>query len=136
MSVSLWVGNKPFEIGSVSFLKSLFSTVYIKLEGQNWGKLFPTIMNEFYTGELDYKRCDKAVEEIMKIREMLREFQPDQIVWDFENLEVKPPWGENINPSITSLANYFWTSDGKDLFDVLISAFSEAKTNKRKIFLK
>jgi hypothetical protein len=87
MSVSLWVGNKPFEIGSVSFLKSLFSTVYIKLEGQNWGKLFPTIMNEFYTGELDYKRCDKAVEEIMKIREMLREFQPDQIVWDFENLE-------------------------------------------------
>jgi hypothetical protein len=85
---------------------------------------------------LNYQKCDKAIEEIMKIREMLKNFSPDQIVWDFEDLKAKPPWGDEISNSITSLSNYFCTSDGKDLFDVLLSAFREARRKKRKVIIQ
>jgi 2,3-bisphosphoglycerate-dependent phosphoglycerate mutase len=136
MSLSLWIEKKSYEVGSASFLKSFFSTIFVRLENNDWGKLFPIIMNEFYIGELNYQKCDKAIEEIMKIREMFKNFSPDQIVWDFEDLKAKPPWGDEISNSITSLSNYFCTSDGKDLFDVLLSAFREARRKKRKVIIQ
>lgn len=136
MSLSLWIEEKSYTIGSSSFLKSFFSTIFIRLENKDWGKLFPVIMNEFYMGELNYKRCDMAIEEVLKIREMFKNFSHDQIVWDFEDINAKPPWGNDISNSITSLSNYFWTSDGKDLFDVLLSVFKEAKSKKRKVIIQ
>jgi hypothetical protein len=37
-----------------------------------------------------------------------------------------PPWGDDIGEEITSLAHYFVTSDGRDLFEVLFAALAEA----------
>jgi 2,3-bisphosphoglycerate-dependent phosphoglycerate mutase len=44
------------------------------------------------------------------------------VVWDFEQRNVRPPWGDNISPTITSLADYFVTSDGRDLLAVIEEA--------------
>ncbi len=136
MSISLWISNRSYEIGKNSFFWSFFSTVYIKLEKDNWGSLFPVIMNEFYSGNLSYKRCNKAIEELKRIREMLKAYPPEQIVWDAENLNTRPPWGGDISTSITSLSNYFLTSSGNDLFDVILNAFEEALKKRNDVIIK
>lgn len=126
MSVSVWVGEQRFEIGDSAFLKAFFSTVFVRLENEDWGRLYPTIMRDLYGGRLSHLQADVAARELDSIRERLAAFSPGQVVWDFEHLEAKPPWGTQISPHISSLSNYFVTSDGKDLLDVLARAFSEA----------
>jgi hypothetical protein len=75
--------------------------------------------------------CDRAINELVDIRRRLADFSPDQVVWDFEDRSARPPWGDQISPNITSLANYFWTADGKDLIDVLLAAFGECKEKRK-----
>ncbi len=48
--------------------------------------------------------------------------RPTESSGDNEDLQAKPPWGTNISPEITDLSNYFVTSDGRDLFEVLSEA--------------
>jgi len=135
MSLFVSVGNRRFEIGSASFLKAWFSTIYIRLEHGNWGSRFPLIMKGFYSGSLPLTHAAEAKKELLTIRDELSEFLPNQIVWDFEDLNTAPPWGNRISPAITSLGNYFVTSDGKDLFDVLLLAFEESAKNQRDIII-
>jgi 2,3-bisphosphoglycerate-dependent phosphoglycerate mutase len=47
-------------------------------------------------------------------------------VWDVEDRSKRPPWGDDISPDITSLANYFVTDDGRDLFEVFDEAVGYA----------
>ncbi|WAH38665.1 Imm70 family immunity protein [Alicyclobacillus dauci] len=42
----------------------------------------------------------------------------------------KQPWGTDITAEITSLSNYFVTSDGRDLFEVLFLALMIDLTRK------
>ena len=56
----------------------------------------------------------------MEAREKLKNYSPYEVIWDIENIEEKPPWGNDISPSITNLSNYFITSTGRDLFEVLL----------------
>ena len=130
MSVSVWVGNSFYPIGAASFLKSFFSTLYVRLERERWGSLFPVIMREFYSGKMSHERAEAAIAELQTIRDLLASLSPDDLVWDFENRDAFPPGGD-ISPEVTSLANAFVTSDGKDLFEQLLRAFNEAKKKKK-----
>ncbi len=136
MSLSLWTGEKRFEVGSPSFLKSFFSTVFVRLEGENWGSRYPIVMNELYSGRLSHPQAGAAESELGAIREGLASFAPKDVVWDFENRVAKPPWGDAINPEIRSLADYFVTSDGKDLIDVLREASREAIRVKKDVEIR
>ena len=49
----------------------------------------------------------------------MRRFSVDKVVWDIEDLGKRPPWGDDISPDITNLSNYFVTSEGEDLIEVL-----------------
>ena len=135
MGLAIWVGETAFPIGSPSFFKSFFSTVYARLE-KEWGSQYPVLMNELYSGSVTHQHCDRAIEELVDIRRRLAELPPDQVVWDFENLSSAPPWGNRISLTITSLANYFWTADGKDLIDVLMEAFSQCKDKKKDVVIR
>jgi hypothetical protein len=75
------VGDKRFEIGTSSFLKAWFSTIYIRLEKEDWGSVFPTIMREFYGGSLPYARAAQAAKELEIIKQQLAGFRPDEVVW-------------------------------------------------------
>jgi len=136
MGVAFWVEAKSYEIGTASFLKSFFSTVFIRCEHSDWGSRFPTIMNELYIGELPWRRCEAALAEIEQIQECLAGLPPADAVWDFENRRAAPPWGEDISPSITSLADYYVTSDGKDLLEVLGRALSDSLVNRLNIVIR
>ena len=136
MSLSIWSGRKHFELGSASFLKAFFSTVVLQLEGGRWGSKYPIIMRELYGGRLAYDRADAALSELEQLRAALSTLAPDRVVWDFENLSAKPPWGSAISQEIKSMDAYFVTSDGRNLLDVLGAALKEAAQSHRDLEIR
>ena len=107
-----------YQIGSGDFLHSFFSTVALRLENGSWGSVYPVIMNELYQGELPANKISDTMNELNCIRQELAKYDPDQVVWDIEDLSKQPPWGNRISEDITNLSNYFVTSDGEDFLAV------------------
>ncbi|WP_367868779.1 Imm70 family immunity protein [Pedobacter sp. WC2423] len=106
------------------------------MEDNKWGAKFPFIMKELYSKELLVENIPEAVNEINLIREMFREYAPGCVIWDIENLEKRPLLGENIAAHITNLANYFYTSDGEDLFETFLKALDTAARVKKVLTIK
>lgn len=127
MAVGLKVKFYWYQIGTGDFLHSFFSTIAYNLESKKWGSRFPNVMNEIYQGKISSEKIDEAVEELKIIREELKAFAPDKVVWDIEDLSKQPPWGNDISKDITDLSNYFVSSEGKDLFTVFFDALQKAK---------
>ena len=84
-------------------------------------------MKKLYTDDgLTFEKVEKAKNELYEIKREFRKITPDEVIWNFEDLTEQPPWGKNISEDITDLSNYFMTSDGKDLFEVMEMAFRGA----------
>ena len=130
MTVGIIVDFLWFPIGTDSFLYSFFSTICYRLEHQKWGKKFPVVMNELYSGSLSYGSIKICLREIESIERKFKRLAPSAVVWTLENLDEKPPWGEDISENIMSLAEYFITCDGKNLFEVLKTALKEAEVEQ------
>ena len=90
--VVLSVDFSWYPMGTGSFFHSFFSTICYRLENQKWGRLYPCLMNELYQGKLETKRTPEAMEELRDVQNRLNEFAPTDIIWDIENLSMKPPW--------------------------------------------
>ena len=136
MGIGLHVGDIYYEIGTGDYLHSFFSSVSCHLEPGGWGTEYPFLMNELYSGTLRWEEALTVMEEIQAIRERLRLYGPSEVIWDIDDLALRPPWGEDISSDITSLADYYVTSDGKDLIDVLLSALLLAYTEKQNLEIK
>ncbi len=136
MGVSLNVDFLCYELGSSDFLHAFFSTIAYHLEPQGWGTQYPVTMKELYRGRLSWKSVPGAKAELSAIRKRLEDCSPDTVVWDIEDPCKPPPWGTNISSHITSLANYFVTSDGRDLFNVMFVALDEAWKRKNDIEMR
>lgn len=136
MSVSLMVDDFCYFIGRGDFLHSFFSTICYHLENKRWGSRFPCLMEDLYQGELDFEDVDLARKELAQIREELKAFAPNQVIWDIEDLKQRPPWGDDISPDIHNLAEYFITSEGEDIFDEINKAFDNAQAKKADIFIE
>lgn len=124
MTVGFRVGSVVDEIGTHAFLHAFFSTISHQLEPNGWGTRFPELMNDLYQGKLDSGKARKVLADISTIEQELKSRSPDEIVWDIDNLSAQPPWGNRISPDITDLSNYFVTSTGRDMFDVLVECLS------------
>jgi 2,3-bisphosphoglycerate-dependent phosphoglycerate mutase len=81
-------------------------------------------MNELYQGNLDASKAKKVLADLVKIREELKSHQPAEVVWDIDDPSASPPWGTNISSEITDLSNYFVTSTGRDVFEVLVECLT------------
>jgi len=126
MGLSICVGEKRFLLGDATFFKSLFSTIFVRGEDRDWGGTYPVIMRSLYSGRVASSAASDALKELEALRNCLAQHAPSEVVWDFEQPESKPPWGDTVSPHISSLGNYFVTSDGTDLLSVLSAAFAEA----------
>ena len=126
MGVGIKVGSVISEVGAPSFLHCFFSTISYHLEPGGWGSRFPLLMNDLYEGELTANKVLEALSDIATIRAELGSISPAGVVWDINDLNAKPPWGSDISPHITSLANYFVTSTGRDLFEMLVECLQFA----------
>lgn len=127
MAVGFKVGFYWFQIGNGDFLHGFFSTIAGNLENGRWGADFPIIMNELYNGSLEVEHINDAIKELKIIKEKLKDFSPDKVIWDIDGLTVSPPWGKNISKEITDLSNYFVTSDGDDFIALFMHALEKAE---------
>ena len=127
MAVGFKVGFYWFQIGNGDFLHGFFSTIAGNLENGRWGADFPIIMNELYNGSLEVEHINDAIKELKIIKEKLKDFSPDKVIWDIDDLTVSPPWGKNISKEITDLSNYFVTSDGDDFIALFMHALEKAE---------
>ena len=131
MSVSLRVDPIAYPVGRADFLGSFFDTVTVRLEGGTRGSRFPTLAALYGDGELSPDAAELARAELANVERELRKHPPADVVWDIDNSDVSPPWGSDIAETITSLANYFVTADGRQLIAVMDSALdASARTGK------
>lgn len=127
MSVGFKVKYYWFQIGSGDFLHSFFSTICLRLENGEWGSKYPILMKTLYQGTLKHEFINDAINELVEIKKGLEKLPPQKVVWDIENLELMPPWGNDISSEITNLSNCFVTSEGEDLITLLSNALNKAK---------
>jgi 2,3-bisphosphoglycerate-dependent phosphoglycerate mutase len=128
MTVGFRVGGIIDEIGTPDFVNAFFSTISTHLEPDGWGTRYPELLNELYGGRLDQSLADAVLQDVHEIRERLKTFSPRDVVWDVESPGTRPPWGDNISDDITDLSNYFVTSTGRDVFEVLIECLEALKS--------
>ena len=133
MAVGFKVKYYWYQVGTSDFLHAFFSTICFNLENKKWGSKYPYIMNKLYSYCLKYEDIDNAIIELNEIKNKLKYYPPEKVVWDIENLSKQPPWGDNISNDITDLSNYFITSEGEDLISVIQSALEKAKELKTSI---
>ncbi len=130
------VDDTWWKVGTADFLRAFFSTVAAHLEPEGWGSRFPVVMSPLYEGALQAKDAPTALKELREIRDQLKAYPPDVVVWDFDDRQAEPPWGSNISTDITDLSNYFVTSDGEDLIDVLQSALRECQDSGKPFLIR
>ena len=133
MSVGIKVGSITDEIGTSDFFHAFFSTIGCNLETEGWASRFPILLGKLYQGSLEANLANSAISELHQIQRELGAFKPEKVVWDIENPNKQPPWGANISPEITSLANYFVTSTGRDLISTLIEALEDAASGNKSV---
>lgn len=119
MAVGFFVDPVFYSVGTGDFLNSFFSTIYVKLEDLDWGSRYPVLMHELYNGRVENNKVGELKIELEKLSVDLSRLAPSEIVWDFEDLKAEPPWGSNISEDIINMADYFVTSEGENLLDVL-----------------
>ncbi|MCR9174115.1 MAG: immunity 70 family protein [bacterium] len=136
MAVGFKVGPIFYKVGTGSFVHCFFSNIAYHLEDRQWGSKYPLTMNALYKDKVASSDIEALESEIEEIRKAFSEYSPNMAIWEYENPQTKPPWGDNIAKRITSLSNYFYTSDGDDIFDVLLKATDASKRVNRDLEVK
>lgn len=133
MAIGFRVDFLWYQVGTSDFLHAFFSTICYNLELKKWGDRYHYLMKELYQGKLSWKNADKAIEELKDVKNKFKNFSPSKVIWDIEDISKQPPWGDKISPNITDLSNYFVTSDGRDLIEVMIMALNDSIREKKDI---
>jgi len=126
MAIGFKVKYFWYQIGAEDFLHAFFSNICYHLENKKWGSKYNVIMNKLYSGELRFEDINNALNELDEIKNKLKLISPNKVIWDIDNLDSNPPWGNNISSDITDLSNYFVTSDGEDFITILQHALEKA----------
>lgn len=136
MAVGLQVGPLFYKVGHGDFLHSFFSTIAFHLEKKEWGSRYPILMDNLYNGKILKEDVEKALVEIKEIKKEFTSYSPDKVIWDIENLSKSPPWKNDISNKITTLSNYFITSDGENLFDLIHKSLETARKMKKDVQIR
>lgn len=73
---------------------------------------------------------------MFSIQKKLSKLPPEKVVWDIEDLEKKPPWGNNISTDIKNLADYFITSEGDNLIEIIHEAFVQSEIEHQDVIVE
>ena len=83
--------------------------------------------------------CDNALDtarEMNRVRDLLSQIPPTDVIYDMQDLSKKAPWSDNISPVVTSCGNLFLTADGKDLLFELVSLLTYSYYGKSDIIFE
>lgn len=124
-----------YPIGSGYLLDAFFSTVAVNLENNNWGSRFPIIMNELNRGVLDYKHAKDALNELLIIKNELKDIPIANVIWDIDDKTIKGPVGYLLNANAENLSNYFKTSENADFIELLEKVISISLNMKKDVMI-
>ena len=124
------------EVGPGGILQSFFSTICVRLENSRWGARFPRLMKDLYDGRLQVKDVPEARKELEIVQREFSALPQSSVVWDFEHLEQRPPWGDQVIKHATSMADYYITSNGLDLIGLLFDVFDDAEKLGEDVVIK
>jgi hypothetical protein len=120
--------KRVVEIGTSDIWVSVISTIEVRL------KLFkqrvPLAMKFLQSGKCDSTDALETARQINMIRDELSKVSPEKAIYDYKNPKKKAPWEGKISPIITSCANLYTTSDGKDLLYEVVSILVYADVKK------
>lgn len=133
MTIGVKVGPVVDAVGAPGFFNAFFSTVVALLENGQRGSRFPRVTQGFYQGKVAAEDVARTRADLQQIRQELASHAPGEVVWSLEDPQARPPWGDDISADITSMANYFVSSTGRDLFDLLEEAFEAAQERNRSV---
>lgn len=117
-----------FDIGTLNYVLSFFSTICLRLEKGNWGKRFPRIMKELYMGKIGYRHLQEAMKEMEAIEWELQGLPVSLLVWDSDepDKQLPNPRGEG-NAQAPNLAAYFTCTEGETIFELFAVAAADAR---------
>ena len=119
MRILLTDNDEELDVGSSDLLFALYSTI-VSCLGTNNKNIGDAI------AFLETRKCEssetlKTARQFNLIRDMLSQFKPDKAVYDINDKAKKGPWEGNLSPIVTSCANLFLTSEGKDLLFEIVA---------------
>ena len=135
MAIGLRVGQITDELGTQDFVNAFFSSISGNCE-TSWGASYPHLMNELYQGQLASDHAGAALTELKDAHKKLSTLPVSKLIWDIENKNSAPPWGDKIATTITCLGNYFVTSTGRDMFGVFMEALEDAENNDKNAYIE
>lgn len=106
-------------IGTSDILQSLYSTIRVRLD--YFKEKVPLAFNFLECGKCNSIAAMETAKQFNLLRDELSKVAPQQAVYDFRDLSRRSPWDGRISPVITSCANFYITSDGKDLLFEIVS---------------
>ena len=136
MAVGIKVGAGVSLLGDGDFVTAFFCTIAGNLEPDGWGSRFPVAMGALHDGDVPVGQVRELRHELDSIRAELRQLPPDRLIWDLDDRDARPPWGDDIASDITDLGNYFVTMDGKDMFEVIDDSLEYAERSGQGATLK
>ncbi len=86
----------------------------------------PLAMAFLKDGKCDAKNALELARQFNLLRDELSKFDPKKAVYDMRDPDKKAPWDNNLSPIVTSCANLYTTSDGKDLLFEVVSILTYA----------
>ena len=111
--------NRIVEIGTSDIWMSLCATIEVRLD--YFSDEIPLAIQFLRTEKCEAKDGNASARQFNLIRDELAKFKPDKVVYDINDIDRAAPWANNISDVITSCANFYTTSDGKDLLFEIVS---------------
>ena len=112
-------GKRIIRVGSSDILFSVYSTIMVRLKYCHNSIRSAIIFLK--TGKCFSDKCMETAREFNLIRDALSQIKPEDAVYDFRDLQKEAPWKNNLSEVITSCANLFTSSDGRDLLFEIVS---------------
>lgn len=123
--------RKNIEIGSGDMLDSITATMkaYYPEENKNFLQLFTF----FETGSASSEDVTELNNELKVVTSCLKKIPPEKAVYGPESKKRQAPWKNGIADTVTSCADLFFTSDGKNLLQELNNIFKYSAENNTSI---
>ncbi|MGO5168771.1 Imm70 family immunity protein [Bacillota bacterium LCP21S3_D9] len=116
-------------------------------ESDIWTCIYSTAVDSFGFGKrkiskaLAFMECGECshidgyetARQFNLIRDEFAKISPEKAVYNLKDRKKKAPWEGKISPVVTSCANLFTTSDGKDLLYEVVSILTYAQIAKTDI---
>lgn len=134
MNITSSDAKQSISLGGSDTWQTLCSTILYHLA--YYEKQIPHVFAFIKEGHSNSQDCLSTAREFNLVRDRLSQIEPEQIIYDYNEPEKQPPWGDKISPVITSCANYLTTGDGDDLLAEIVKILTYAAYVKASVDVK